>query len=254
LITVHLIEQDLSSLTASIESDVDVVVCDPPFAIGGPKRVERLYNRKKDALVGGYNETTSPETLYRSLTTHAAVALKPTGLGVFISGWTHYHTLRNAVDASSLTLINELVFPFSFGVYSPRRFVTSHYTGALVERSPGRGRIARHHLSANKQKPYSPDVIPFRREYRRGVPRYVNTLSVDLTRKLAWHLIPDGSRVVDLCAGACGFARGILATPDIKSGEVWCYDNNPGVLSLAEQTLRQDANQHGKALSIIRGR
>lgn len=250
MIKIHLIHADLDTPNATIPQDIDVVMSDPPFALGGVDKIERLYNRKKDSLVLGYNETVSPHSFYRNLVGHAETSLNKTGIGLFVSGWTHYHTLRCAIDQSGLTMMNDMVFPYSFGVYAPRRFVTSHYNGALVERKKGKGRVARHHLSRNKQQPYSLDVIPFKRQYRTGLPRYVNTLSTDLAGRLAWHLVPDGARVLDLCCGACGFAQGILLTREICSAEMWCMDNNDKVLELAAGLLRESAEKLGRSLVI----
>lgn len=250
--TITLVKADLASLLVNVPTDVDVVLSDPSFGIGGDERLEKMYHRKKEELVGGYEETVSPATFYANLVTYAGIALRQGGLALFVSGWSHYHDLRNAVECSSLVMLNELVFPYTFGVYAPRKFVTSHYLGALLEKGQGKGRVVRHHKSANLGKPYSADVIPFRRLYRRGTPRYVNTLSPDLTKKLAWHLVPEDAKVLDLCCGMGGFAQGILLCDEVKQFQYTGIDCNEKVLLLAETVLAESAKKHGKEVAFRR--
>lgn len=44
-----------------------------------------------------------------------------------VSGWSHIGTVLHAISEAGLTQVNHLIWRYSFGVYTTRKFVTSHY-------------------------------------------------------------------------------------------------------------------------------
>ena len=106
---------------------VDVVVTDPPFAINF-KADKANYNRKKELVLKGYHEVKStdyPKFTYFWLK-EAKRILKDSGSMYVFSGYNNLRHILNSIAAHNLQY-QQLVWKYQFGVYTQRRWVTSHY-------------------------------------------------------------------------------------------------------------------------------
>lgn len=110
------------------EGSVDLVVTDPPFAIGF-KAHRTNYNRTQARVIAGYNEISSEK--YGDFTLRwmreASRVLKDSGSMFIFSGWNNLKDILFAVDDLGLETINHIIWKYQFGVVCKRRFVTSHY-------------------------------------------------------------------------------------------------------------------------------
>lgn len=106
----------------------DLVVADPPFAINF-KGKRGNYNRKESNVIHEYQDI--HEDSYFDFTlqwmVEAKRILKPSGAMFVISGWSHLRDILNVAHVLDLSLINMLVWKYNFGVYTKKKFVTSHY-------------------------------------------------------------------------------------------------------------------------------
>ncbi len=222
------------------ESAFDVVWCDPPFGIGDRSAT---YRRKRRFVVEGYQETGNLMEFYEKLMRIARRVLKPGGLAYFLSGTTCYGEMIRAASAcfAPKEILNHPCHPYTFGVYAPTRFVVSHYNALLLCKE--KGRLARHDSSRNQGKPYTLDVIPMQREYQPERWKYVNQLPVGFCRKMAWHLVPDGGKVLDLCCGSGSFALGLMQT--ISDFEYLGVDINDAGLLLARKRIMEQFSALG---------
>lgn len=110
------------------DATVDLIVTDPPFAI--EFRAKRAnYNRTQERVLEGYNEI--PREHYYEFTLswmrHAYRVLKETGSMYVFSGWNNLRDILNALDEVGFITVNHIVWKYQFGVYTKRRYVTSHY-------------------------------------------------------------------------------------------------------------------------------
>ena len=118
----------------SIEkSSIDLIITDPPFAINfGSKRSN--YNRTQSNVLEGYNEIESKD--YYKFTLDwmnlACDALKESGSMYIFSGWNNLVDILNAIRDLNLTLVNQVIWKYQFGVVTKRKFVSSHYNCLFV--------------------------------------------------------------------------------------------------------------------------
>ena len=110
------------------DSSVDLFICDPPFGIGESSFDGQHYNRNSENVLEGYVE--APENyekwadewvgeMYRTL--------KETGTAYIISGWTNLRELMNSCHNAGFTTQNHIIWKYDFGVYTRKKFVSSHY-------------------------------------------------------------------------------------------------------------------------------
>ncbi len=107
---------------------VDLIVTDPPFAIDF--RAQRTnYNRTGARVLEGYTEI--PQEEYYAFSVEwmrqAYRVLKPSGSMYLFSGWNNLKDILNALDEVGFEVVNHLIWKYQFGVFTRRRFVTSHY-------------------------------------------------------------------------------------------------------------------------------
>ncbi|MFX0107379.1 MAG: DNA-methyltransferase [Candidatus Hodarchaeota archaeon] len=137
---------------------VDVVVADPPFGISFDG-MSAAYNRDAGLVVEGYNEV---EGDYSDFTDQWIAEiprlLKGEGVVWIFSGWTNLADVLEAVERHDLTLINHIIWKYQFGVFTRRKFVTSHYHILLLAKHPKK-------YYFNKIEHYPLDVWEINRKY-----------------------------------------------------------------------------------------
>lgn len=169
-------------------SSVDMVVADPPFGLNFHEK-EVLYNRRKDSLVEGYREVEIEN--YAQFTENwiksATRVLKPHGGLWIFSGWNHLKAILNAVDNLGLTTINHIIWKYQFGVFTKRKFVTSHYHIIFAVKHPRK-------YFFNKIEWYPLDVWDIKRTYQRRTRKNVTKLPTEVVMRC----IDFGSKPGDL--------------------------------------------------------
>ena len=180
---------------------VDLIVTDPPFAIDF--RAQRLnYNRTGSNVIGGYREI--PEAEYAEFTrrwmTEAARVLAPAGSMYVFSGWNRLKDILEGLDAAGLTTINHLIWKYQFGVYTKKKFVTSHYHILFAVKDKKR-------YTFNKIDHYPEDVWVIQREYWKGKKKTPTKLPPELVRKILRYSSNTGDLVFDPFLGSGTVAR-----------------------------------------------
>ncbi|MCJ7741409.1 MAG: site-specific DNA-methyltransferase, partial [Methanoregula sp.] len=107
---------------------IDLIVTDPPFAIDFKAQREN-YNRTGTNVMEGYQEI--PKAEYHDFTqrwmAEAARVLTPDGSMYVFSGWNRLRDILEGLDAAGFTTINHLIWKYQFGVFTKKKYVTSHY-------------------------------------------------------------------------------------------------------------------------------
>jgi site-specific DNA-methyltransferase (adenine-specific) len=175
---------------------VDLIVTDPPFAIDF--RAQRLnYNRKGSNVLEGYREVPGPE--YREFTAtwmkEAARVLAPGGSCYIFSGWNRLRDILEGIDSAGLTTINHLIWKYQFGVFTKKKYVTSHYHILFAVKDPK-------HYTFNKCDHYPEDVWVINREYWKGRKKTPTKLPPDLVRKILRYSSNEGDLVLDPFLGS----------------------------------------------------
>ena len=141
------------------ERSFDLMIADPPFGISFNKSSHE-YGAAEYNL---YEDSFTPESYYefsKKWIKTCYDGLTPTGSLYIISGWTNLQYILNAINTTNFHMLNHAIWHFSWGVYTKRRFVTSHYHIILLVKNPKKYQFY-------KQKHYDEDVF-FWKEYNRG--------------------------------------------------------------------------------------
>jgi site-specific DNA-methyltransferase (adenine-specific) len=175
---------------------IDLIVTDPPFAIDF--RAKRLnYNRTCSNVMDGYREVSGKEYAAFSTTwmTEAHRVLSPRGSMYVFSGWNHLKDILSGLDAAGFVTKNHLIWKYQFGVFTRKKYVTSHYHILFVVKDPTR-------YTFNKVEHYPEDVWEIRREYWKGRKKTPTKLPSEIVRKILRFSSNPGDLVFDPFLGS----------------------------------------------------
>jgi len=186
----------LSLLKDIPDETMDLVITDPPFAIDF--RAKRSnYHRTQERVLEGYNEI--PKEQYYEFTFNwmkeVRRILKETGSMFVFSGWTNLKDILNAIDDVGFVTINHIIWKYQFGVFTRRRFVTSHYHILFVAREENKYKF-------NKIEHYPEDVWFVKREYWTGKIKTPTKLPLALVKKIILFASDEGDIVFDPFSGS----------------------------------------------------
>ncbi len=173
---IHYIDciQGMKSLPSE---SIDMLIADPPFGLNFGD-MEPLYNRDSNFVAEGYKDVQLEN--YASFTEKwisEVPRLLKDDAGVWIfSGWSNLIDILNSLRDNNLALINHIIWKYQFGVFTRRKFVTSHYHVLFAVKNDK-------NYFFNKIEHYPEDVWHFKREYERGVKKNATKLPIDLVLK-----------------------------------------------------------------------
>jgi site-specific DNA-methyltransferase (adenine-specific) len=178
------------------DASIDLIVTDPPFAIDF--KAQRLnYNRIGSNVLEGYQEITEKD--YRDFTVRwmaeAARVLTPAGSMYVFSGWNRLKDILEGLDSAGLTTINHLIWKYQFGVFTKKKYVTSHYHILFVVKDPKR-------YTFNKIDHYPEDVWVIQREYWKGLKKTPTKLPSEIVKKILAYSSNPGDLVLDPFLGS----------------------------------------------------
>ena len=202
------------------DGSVDLIVTDPPYGIDGDK-LHRHYHRDERFVVDGYVEV--PKARYGDFThqwiREAARVLRPGGQIYVVSGYTNLYHVLDALRGVGLREINHIIWKYNFGVYTTRKYISSHYHILYYEK-PGGGRARR---TFNHACIFGPtekgqdgsslnyrdreDVWVINREYKPGKEKNKNELPTALLMKMVLYSSDVGGLVCDPFMGGFSTAR-----------------------------------------------
>ena len=175
---------------------IDLIITDPPYGIDFKKN-KANYNRNADFVIDGYQDI--PADVYEEFTNiwinDAYDVLKPTGSMYVFSGWNNLVYVLQALNNAGFTTINHLIWKYPFGVYTTRKYVTSHYHCLFVVKNPKK-------YTFNNIESYQEDVIAINREYNRGKKKIPTQLPTNLIEKLMLNSSNEGDIVLDQFLGS----------------------------------------------------
>ncbi|MEO0275700.1 MAG: site-specific DNA-methyltransferase [candidate division WOR-3 bacterium] len=170
---------------------IDLIITDPPFAIDF-KAKKNNYNRTQKRVLEGYVEI--PKEKYYKFTLNwmreCYRILKPSGSMYVFSGWTNLKDILNAIDEVGFITINHLIWKYQFGVFTKRKYVTSHYHILFVVKDENKYKF-------NKIEHYPEDVWIINREYWTGKIKTPTKLPLELVKKIILFSSDEGDIVFD---------------------------------------------------------
>jgi len=143
------------------EKFVDLIVADPPFGIKFDGKGSQ-YNRNSNLVVDGYEEIIQDyDNFSYNWISKISRIMKDTASAFIVSGWTNLKDILFAIDKSKLEIINHIIWKYQFGVFTKKKFVTSHYHILFVAKNPKK-------YFFNKIEHYPLDIWDIPRTYRPG--------------------------------------------------------------------------------------
>ena len=187
---------------------IDLLLTDPPFGIDFHK-VGTQYNRKQKDLGHLYSEVDSAD--YSNFTLNwlraAWDAMKPTASGFIFSGWNNLADILNAIEEIGFRLINHIIWKYQFGVFTKKRFVTSHYhilyfTKLALKDDKLRVFKRIPEYSSSPGKLYFEDVWYIKRDYQKGGEKTPTRLPLAITDKCVRMASNEGDVVLEPFLGS----------------------------------------------------
>jgi site-specific DNA-methyltransferase (adenine-specific) len=175
-------EECVSGMQKLPDASIALVIADPPFGLRFSGK-ESIYNRDSRYVSEGYREVGEEyEEFSNKWIGEIPRILKDSGSAWIFSGWTHIGEILNAVKKSKLTVTNHIIWRYQFGVFTSRKFVTSHYHLLFLTKSQD--------YYFNKILHYPQDVWDINRTYRQGevkngtkLPERLITRCIDFTSR-----------------------------------------------------------------------
>jgi len=181
---------------------IDLIVTDPPFAIDFKAQREN-YNRSGANVLEGYQEI--PKAHYLEFThqwmAQAARVLAPDGSMYVFSGWNRLHDILEGLDTAGFTTINHIIWKYQFGVFTKKKYVTSHYHILFVVKDPAS-------YTFNKMDHYPEDVWVINREYWKGKKKTPTKLPPEIIKKILMYSSNPGDLIFDPFLGSGTVAVG----------------------------------------------
>ena len=185
-------EDCITNIPKHIDDDsIDLIIADPPFGIRFDGKGSQ-YNRKSEFVVSGYGEIKQANYHDFSKAWIKAIypILKETGSAYIFSGWTNLKDILIAIDDAGFTTQNHLIWKYQFGVFTKRKYVTSHYHILFLVKNPKK-------YYFNKIDHYPEDVWEIKREYLPGEKKNSTKLPDKLVEKLLLYSSQENDIVLD---------------------------------------------------------
>jgi len=193
------------------DNSIDLIFTDPPYGIDGDK-LDAHYNRDEDFVVPGYIDI--PKSDYaefsRQWIREAARCLKPGGSMYIVSGYSNLVYILNALHETSLMEVDHIIAHYSFGVYTSKKWVSSHYHVLYWVKPPRpKATFNTNCRFLDSKESYNDrlSVQTLPRDYKPGTIKNKNQLSETFIEKFVLYSSNVGDRVMDPFLGGFTTAR-----------------------------------------------
>jgi site-specific DNA-methyltransferase (adenine-specific) len=199
---------------------VDLIVTDPPYGIAGDT-LHKHYNRKEEFVLDGYVEV--PAAQYAEFSAkwieQAERVLRPGGSIYIVSGYTNLIHILEGLRATRLEEVNHIIWKYNFGVYTSRKYISSHYHILYYVKPGGRSTFNTHCRYGASEKTESngslnyqdrEDVWVINREYKPGQAKNKNELPLQLLIKILQYSSNPGDLVCDFFLGSFSTAKAAI--------------------------------------------
>jgi site-specific DNA-methyltransferase (adenine-specific) len=171
------------------KESVDLVIADPPFGLDFSGK-EAIYNRDERYVQSGYKEVSGGyEEFSKQWIKELPRIMKNTSSAWIFSGWTNLRDILNAVNDNGLVISNHLIWKYQFGVFTNKKFVTSHYHLLFLSKSKD--------YYFNKVAHYPLDVWEINRTYRKGQAKNGTKLPEELVERCIDFTSRPGDLILD---------------------------------------------------------
>jgi site-specific DNA-methyltransferase (adenine-specific) len=195
---------DFRQIMPTLNIKPKLIIADPPFGIGFRSNLQ-TYNRDEDTI--SYVEVPLKEysSFVNSLLSLSKEALADDGSMYVFSSWNNLRTVLNEANSVGFHVLNHIVWKYQFGVYTKKKFVTSHYHILLLVKNLK-------DYVFNKQKDYDEDVWTFKRKYNFKTETAGNELPIELVKKCVLTSSNEGDLILDPVLGSGTTVKACIET------------------------------------------
>lgn len=202
------------------KNSVDLIITDPPYGIEGDK-LHKHYNRDESFASEGYIEIPLKEyaEFSEKWISETEKIMKPGASMYIVSGYTNLIHILNALNKTNLVEVNHLIWKYNFGVYTQKKYVSSHYHILYYVKKGGEVTFNKHCRYGESEKNENggninyldrEDVWLINREYKRGQFKNKNELPYALLTKMLQYSSNENDMVCDLFLGGFSTAKAAI--------------------------------------------
>ena len=201
-----------------------------------------MYNRKKTNVVNGYQEPIGSYAEFSQKWIQECFrVLKKDGSGWICSGWSNLGDVLSAVNQAGFKLVNHVIWKYQFGVYTKKKFITSHYHLLFVAKNPKNWDFNKDVRfkdirvgNGNPNYRDREDVWTIDRPYQTGKEKNANTQPIELVKKALEYTSKKGDLILDpFMGGATTSLACILLGRDYVGFEI-----NKNLKQLQERRIK----------------
>ena len=199
------------------DNTVDLMICDPPYGINGDK-LDKHYHRDESNVMDGYVEVSQKEYagFSQKWIAEAARVLRPGGSLYIVSGYTNLKDILNALAETDLQEVNHIIWKYNFGVYTSKKYVSSHYHILYYSKKGGERTFNTFAFYSDSEPGANggkanyqdrEDVWVINREYLPGQIKNKNQLPTTLLQKMILYSSNENDWVCDFFLGSFSTAK-----------------------------------------------
>lgn len=199
------------------DNSIDLIITDPPYGISG-EQLDKHYNRNESHVIDGYVDVPIEEYEQFSMQwiEQADRILKPGGSIYIVSGYTNLFYILKALRHTSLQEKNHIIWKYNFGIYTSRKYISSHYHILFYTKPGGKhtfNTFCRYDKNMRSMKGNSlnyadrEDVWIINREYKPNTIKNKNELPTELLTKMIQYSSNPHDVVCDLFLGGFTTAK-----------------------------------------------
>ena len=192
-------------------NSIDLIINDPPFGIGDDN-IGTRYTRCEDNVIDGYVEV--PVSKYEDFSYEFMVEVERTlrkgGSAYIFSGYQNLRHILNSSVKVGLEERNHIIWKYSFGLNTTKRFISSHYHLLYFVKPPVSKITFNEFMSDGDPSQYldREDVWTIDREYKPPTMiKNQNELPTKLVEKIIQYSSNSGDKVMDMFLGGFTTAR-----------------------------------------------
>ena len=198
-------------------NSIDLIISDPPYGIKGDK-LDKHYNRDESTVLDGYVEIPAEEypEFSEKWIKEAERVLRPGGSIYIVSGYSQLRHILNALANTKLEEKNHIIWKFNFGVYTSKKYISSHYHILYYTKPGGKAIFNTNAFFADSEKCENggslnyqdrEDVWIINREYKPGQVKNKNELPKSLLTKMILYSSNPNDMVCDFFLGSFSTAK-----------------------------------------------
>jgi len=169
---------------------IDLIIADPPFGLDFTGK-ESIYNRNSEFVIDDYGEVKGDYYNFtESWISEISRIMKQTSSTYIFSGWTNLEAVLRSIREAGLTVLNHLVWQYQFGVFTRKKFVTSHYHLLFVVKNQKK-------YYFNKIEHYPIDIWDIKRDYDQKKKKNGTKLPLKLIQRCIDFSTKPGDIILD---------------------------------------------------------